>query len=355
MSHFCLLREPQAYAARDWDLISDAEGRAYWLDLFQAQLKLTCEAAMACYGRHIGGKVLKFRESMTAALDRLRAEPGSLPGGQLSLIDLDQLREDELRKHKIDDPYLRIKQNANDLAIKAYPALIRRLDDLEPADRWLEIVRCVFAGNIFDLGAPESMKYAKEHVDFASVLAQLPPRPWLVDNFDELAKAANIFKPQVDWSRAVIFVDNAGPDFVLGVMPFARELALAGVRIVLAANERASLNDITADEAAAVVERLAPLDQDLADLIRGGMFEVVSTGTALPLLDLSNVSDELNEASRNADLVVLEGMGRAVETNRTTPFTVDALRLCMIKNSAVAARVGGKNLDVVCGYVRAGA
>jgi type II pantothenate kinase len=290
---------------------------------------------------------------MTAALARLRQEPTSLPGGKLSLIDLDRLREDELRKHKIDDPYLRIKQSANELALKSYQQLIRRLDDLEPAARWLELIRCVFAGNIFDLGAPDSMKYAKEHVDFSAVLAQLPARPWLVDDFDELAKAVNIHKPQVDWSRAVIFVDNAGPDFVLGVMPFARELALAGVRIVLAANEHGSLNDITADEAAAMVERLAGLDQDLGDLVRGGMFEVVSTGTSLPLLDLSEVSDELNEAANGADLVVLEGMGRAVETNRQAAFTVDALRLCMIKNEWVASKIGGKNFDVVCGYARA--
>ena len=45
-----------------------------------------------------------------------------------------------------------------------------------------------------------------------------------------------------------MFVDNAGRDLILGVMPLVREMALAGTMIVLAANELPSINDITVDE-----------------------------------------------------------------------------------------------------------
>ena len=98
------------------------------------------------------------------------------------------------------------------------------------------------------------------------------------------------------------------------------------------------------------VERLAALDEDLAALVSGEMFEVVSTGNDLPLIDLSNVTDELNLAAADADLVILEGMGRAIESNLDAKFTVDTLHLALLKDEAVAARVGGQLYDCVCKY-----
>ncbi len=145
-------------------------------------------------------------------------------------------------------------------------------------------------------------------------------------------------------------MDNAGSDFVLGVMPLARELALAGTKIVLAANELPSLNDITADETVVVLENLARVDEDLATLISASMFEVVSTGNGSPLIDLSEVSEEINEAAADAEIVVLVGMGRAIESNLDAAFRVDALHLALLKDAAVAERIGGALFDCVCKY-----
>jgi damage-control phosphatase, subfamily II, stand-alone protein len=47
------------------------------------------------------------------------------------------------------------------------------------------------------------------------------------------------------------------------------------------------------------------------------------------------VSPELAAAAADADLVVLEGMGRAIETNLNAHFTVDSLKLGMIKHPEV--------------------
>ena len=136
-------------------------------------------------------------------------------------------------------------------------------------------------------------------------------------------------------------------------MPLARELSLEGTRIVLAANEHAVLNDVTADETVDLVERLAAQDADLAALIRAEMFEVVSTGNDIALLDLADVSDELNEAAEDAELVILEGMGRAIESNFDAQFKVDALHLATLKDPDIAARLGGEVLDCVCKYTPA--
>ena len=42
-----------------------------------------------------------------------------------------------------------------------------------------------------------------------------------------------------------MFVDNAGADVCLGMIPFVRELIRRGTEVVVAANETPSINDIT--------------------------------------------------------------------------------------------------------------
>jgi damage-control phosphatase, subfamily II, stand-alone protein len=133
-------------------------------------------------------------------------------------------------------------------------------------------------------------------------------------------------------------------------MPFVRELGLGGTKIVLACNELPSLNDMTADETAIVVEELAQTDEDLSSLISAGMVEVVSTGNDIPLIDLSQVSDELNEAALGAELVILAGMGRSAESNFNAAFSVDSLKLALLKDPVVAQRLGGTLFDCVCKY-----
>jgi hypothetical protein len=76
----------------------------------------------------------------------------------------------------------------------------------------------------------------------------------------------------------------------------------------------------------------------------------VSTGTGEPLIDLSAVSEQLNDAAAGADLVILEGMGRGVESNLRAQFSCDVINLAMLKDVAVATRCGGKMFDVVCRF-----
>ena len=47
------------------------------------------------------------------------------------------------------------------------------------------------------------------------------------------------------------------------------------------------------------------------------------------------VAPKLNVAAQEADLVVLEGMGRGIETNLNAEFTCDALNLGMVKHPEV--------------------
>jgi type II pantothenate kinase len=116
--------------------------------------------------------------------------------------------------------------------------------------------------------------------------------------------------------------------------------------VILAANERPTLNDMTVADVRAWWPKILETEPSLSRLPIG----IVSTGTGEPLIDLSEVSDDLNCAAENADLIILEGMGRGVESNLDAQFTCETLNIAMIKDVAVAKRLGGRVFDVVCKF-----
>ncbi len=350
MSHFCLLRDPQSYEALDWDLLQSPDELNHWIEVFEKQLERMLQLATDLYGRAAEPQIEEARKLYGEKVQQLRSDPGSLgSNGQLNIMDLDYMRENILRDVGLHDPYRKVKADGTDKARDLYPHVVRQLHAQPNEDKWLYLIKSCFAGNYFDLGSHSTMHLSGDPESFLQGVEEMKDRPWLVDDFDRLQ--ADLFQTvPAKWGKAVIFVDNAGADFVLGVMPLARELTLMGVMVVLAANESPSLNDMTADETVDTVQRLAAQDPDLEAMIEAGMFEVASTGNGIPLLDLSEVSDELNEACADADLVILEGMGRAVETNYDAEFSVDCLQLAMLKDPLVARKLGGESLDVVCRY-----
>ena len=102
----------------------------------------------------------------------------------------------------------------------------------------------------------------------------------------------------------------------------------------------------TIHDVAAWWPRIVETDRSLAEL----PIRRVSSGTGEPLIDLGGVSPELNAAAEGADLVILEGMGRGVESNLDARFRCDAVNLAMIKDVMIAKRHGGKVYDIVCQY-----
>lgn len=53
---------------------------------------------------------------------------------------------------------------------------------------------------------------------------------------------------------------------------------------------------------------------------------------------------------RRTDLVIVEGMGRAIHTNYYATFSCESLKMAVIKNSWLADRLGGKLFSVVFKY-----
>ena len=58
------------------------------------------------------------------------------------------------------------------------------------------------------------------------------------------------------YRRAVLFVDNAGAEVLLGMLPLARQLLRRGTEVVVAANSLPAINDITAAELDALLPQV---------------------------------------------------------------------------------------------------
>lgn len=289
------------------------------------------------------------------------------------------------------DIFHSVKERENTAALQLLPDVVQQLDALasDPHAMWTAALKGVFAGNLFDLGAAaSSAMFASGQVrktrcnimccarrciaqaSFHATLSRLKPRPWVVDDLD--AAVAALADPTRYARHIVMLVDNAGSDVVLGMLPLARMLLESRPQctVVLGANALPSINDVTAAELIAVLDRAAALlgEADPLAQARGCVtscvkthrfctqawsrkrLRVVSTGNGLPVIDLTRVSAELCAAAEGAQLLVLEGMGRAIETNLHARATCDLLKLGMVKHPEVADMLGGELLDCVCKF-----
>jgi type II pantothenate kinase len=258
-------------------------------------------------------------------------------------MDLDRWRDQALRQHGFDDAFIDLKTRENQSMLPLLPAVCAELDLLSGDAQFRAAIEGVFAGNIFDMGAEATARaFLGASPDFFTTRGSLSPRPWLIDDYDALAERLLARAHRL----AVFFIDNAGSDFLLGVVPLIRWLARRGTRVIVAANEIPTLNDMTIADVASWWPRVIDVQPDLRSL----PIEFCSTGTGDPLIDLSEVSPRLNELAAGADLVILEGMGRGIESNLDAKFSCDALNIAMIKDSMIANRLGGKVFDLVCRF-----
>jgi type II pantothenate kinase len=348
---FPLLADPDRYIACTWELSHDPVGRAHWVRVFRAHIPRVIEDAVregVDRGEDEGDirrRGNEFAADFEAWIDQVEVDPTRYE--PLGIMDYCIERERLLRTHGFADPYRLAKQSETDRAIELLPLLLEELDTMPDPQRALAVVKGVFAGNIFDLGAVETAELFDDGqtVQFDQVRGKLKPRPWLFDDLDPWIERVTL-RP---WRSAVLFIDNAGPDIVLGMIPFARDLLQRSVDVLLVANETPTLNDVTIDELRELIDRVVAIDPVVCDAYADGRLELVSSGNGAPLIDLKKVSDTLCKAvrRRDCDLCVLEGMGRAIESNLESPFTCDTLKLAMVKDAGVARELSGELYDLV--------
>lgn len=345
---FPLLADPAGYRANTIDLASDPESLRVWLDIFRAHCDSLEPYAAASQGdtedarRRAAACVARWR----IVLDEIEADP--MRHGEPNVPRFCTLREGLLREHGFEDAYVTIKAEENAAALRLLPGVLAELDEIGDPDRLLRThLEHVFAGNIFDLGcAVTTDLFESGDMNFHATVDRLPDRPWLVDDLDALTAR---FAGAVH-RKAIVFVDNAGADVTLGMIPLIRYLLKRGTRVVAAANTAPALNDIIHDEFVDHLGAIAAFDAPIRDALADGRLSLVASGNGIPLIDLTGVSPGLAAASADADLLILEGMGRAIESNYEARFTCDTLKLAMLKEPDVARRLGGGLYDVVCRF-----
>ena len=452
---FPLLADAANYKDNTIDINKDAAEMAYWVGVLQDQIHIVMEKAASSDGNSVEAvkRAAAFGRSFDMYLSRYRSDSGSF--GQMGLSDLFELREECLREAGFKDVYKLDKERENAAALEALPDLLSELDGLEPPARLLSLIQGALAANIFDWGAKAcvDLYYSATILEmYRDAREKLSRRPWRVDDLDEFAESwlsksdlARDHEPEafkVPYKRALIFVDNAGADVVLGMIPLARELLRAGCEVVMAANSLPAINDITFSELKAVVSKasdicpiikaarhaavasqaanegrvppppgMMPRPASLSNLsslvnaddifhvgdgssensrgdsprmegvgsvgieeedgqkppaspVTKGMFGesypskwreprffIIPNGQGSPCLDLNRVSRDVADATVGTDLVIIEGMGRAIHTNFHVKLRCDVLKLAMIKNKHLAVKLfNGDVYDCVCRF-----
>ncbi|KAG2706261.1 hypothetical protein I3760_05G095800 [Carya illinoinensis] len=287
-----------------------------------------------------------FAQRYAEILEDFKKDPES-HGGPPDGILLCRLREQVLRELGFRDIFKKVKDEENAKAISLFADVIHLSDAIEDEGKRLEnLVRGIFAGNIFDLGSAQLAEvFSKDGMSFLASHQNLVPRPWVIDDLD-IFKLKWSKKP---WKKAIIFVDNSGADIILGILPFARELLRQGTQVVLAANDLPSINDVTYPELVEIISKLKDEHGQLMGVDTSNLL-IANSGNDLPVIDLTRVSQELAYLASDVDLVMLEGMGRGIETNLYARFKCDSLKIGLVKHPEVAQFLGGRLYDCVFKY-----
>lgn len=358
--HSCTLLQDEAnYQPDTLDLNTDAKAAAYWFPCFRELVNKFAKQA-ASSQRDDDSAEQRAAQFQAAYLRQLEEHQNNIANNSgkvvLGTSELLKLNETMLRRFGFTDPWLRQKQQENASAKARLKQRLQEIDAIENEDaRWTELVRGVLAGNMFDWGAQAIASILEQDSNFGlhAALERIEQRPWLLDNLDAWLQRMHITAAQPPHKCAVIFVDNSGVDVVLGVLPFVRELLRRGTKVLLCANSEPSLNDVTSRELSALLDDCACQCSILDSAWRSRRLLVYANGQSGPCLDMRTLPRELCDAiaANETDLLVIEGMGRALHTNLNAQFACETLKLAVVKNRWLAKYLGGdKMFAVICKY-----
>jgi len=344
-----LIREPEKYIADTVDLTRDDDARVYWLHCFQESLPKFTERAIASqsHAADVVERADRFREKFLSRLQLLEKKPFSF--GNLTVRSLLDMREHCLLEFDFHDPYLSQKQLENKAALSLLPQRLQDLQKMSWDQRQESIALGFLAGNVFDWGAKEVALLMEEgNLDFDLAMKYIGPRPWLVDHVD----------PWIQRLRGpahkcvCVFLDNSGGDIILGVIPFTEEMLRRGSSVILCANSKPILNDVTYAELVLILQEVSSISDVIKTGLEEGRLVARDSGQGSPCLDLARINNQLSceMVEMGVDLLVLEGMGRAIHTNLYTGFTCESLKVAVLKNKWLAQLLGGDMFSVVFKY-----
>ncbi|XP_035919214.1 4'-phosphopantetheine phosphatase-like [Anopheles stephensi] len=354
-SHCTLLASVDAYNPDTLDLYQDLEANRYWFACFNDMLAKFERQAMASQSTDASAKnrAQSFREHCVAMFDKLQQDRRETE--TLGIRNLLEVIESGLRKFGFDDPWKEQKTIENKASVGLLKHRLQQLDSIaSEREKWTELVRGVLAGNMFDWGAQAVTKILETNNGFGlqQALDRIQKRPWLIDDLDGWL---NRMQHEPPHRCATIFTDNAGIDFVLGIVPLVRELLKRNTKVLLCATRNPAINDITYSE---LTRAIADCCKE-CDILRTAYSEqnrllLFGNDQIGPCLDFRMISKDLAVAieQNKVDLLIIVGMARALHTNLYAKFVCETFKLAVVKNEWLAKRLGGETFSVVCKYER---
>ncbi|CAG9825028.1 unnamed protein product [Phaedon cochleariae] len=344
-----LLKNPDSYNPDTVDLINNLKARNYWLPCLEQMVKKFVKKAQHLNPNdpYAMKKAEACFQDFHDLVEKLSTDPMTLK--PLSVRTLLEFHEDNLRARNLKDAWLLQKETESAQALLEFRNRIDKIDSISKfEDKWLEIIQGVLAGNVFDWGAKAVIEIIESSKEFGFIdaLKTIERRPWFHDDFDTWLDRIK-HKPH---KSCVIFVDNSGVDFILGILPLARQLLSYGTNVVLTANSHPALNDVTFRELQLYCHRAAESCGIIERAMKERRLVLVENGQRGPCLDLSTLSSGLCDLMKSADLVIIEGMGRAVHTNLYAELTVDCFKLAVLKNEWLAHSLGAQQFSVICDF-----
>ncbi|OQR70041.1 pantothenate kinase 4-like [Tropilaelaps mercedesae] len=319
-----LLADVETYNPDREDLLADESAREQWLDCLYNGMDNVCAKAVHSFygtGRDLTAKAYNAMERYLKMIEHLRKNPSEY--GPLSVRSLLDMREQCLLEYGFVDPYMVEKHQESVQALQDFQGRIQFVDSIHnDKERWHELI-----------------------------IGLLQGKPWVVDDRNRFFEKMRQDRP---YKQVAIFVDNSGYDLILGVIPFARELLKLGATVILCSNLRPVLNDVTIQELRDISEKVAKLDAVWMNASQSGKLELLDSGQGSPCLDLSRINRETAERLADCDLLVIEGMGRAIHTNFDAEFSCDSIRAAVLKTDFVARSLGGVLYSSVFKFVEVG-
>ena len=227
--------------------------------------------------------------------------------GNLTVRSLLDMREHCLMEFDFHDVYLKQKQLENKAALASLPAYLDCLQNMDWRQRQEALALGILAGNVFDWGAKEvALLMEADKMDFEAAKRHVGPRPWLIDNVD-----AWIERMEGPAHKCVcIFIDNSGGDFILGifynlylyfrltklvpgVVPFVIEMLSRKTRVILCANTRPILNDVTYAELSLLLGQVSRMSEVVSEALQSGLLVARDSGQGSPCLDLARMHCEV--------------------------------------------------------------
>ena len=233
--------------------------------------------------------------------------------GNLTVRSLLDMREHCLIEFDFHDVYLKQKQIENKAAMALLPGYLEKLRSMEETERQEALALGLLAGNVFDWGAKEvALLMEAGQMDFEAAKSHIGPRPWLIDDVDSW-----ISRMKGDPHKCCcIFIDNSGGDFILGqqtyikqkklrqkkliiifsgVVPFVEEMLSRGTRVILCANTRPILNDVTYAELSLLLGQVSKVSPLICSALDTGMLVARDSGQGSPCLDLARMNQEVRK------------------------------------------------------------